>query len=194
MNEWITMKARNTLLLIFFISAFPLVAACATYFLWQPTKRMNHGDLLKPTTVPVSAMTTAEGGSFDLTTLRGKWIMVQMDASTCDERCRTKLYTMRQIRVAQGKDMLRLERVWLLTDDKLPLPELLKEHEGIRVVRAAGSPLLAALKLQTPVDSTASIYMIDPMGNLMMRFPQSTDPVGMIKDLNRLLRPGRIGA
>jgi hypothetical protein len=99
---------------------------------------------------------------------------------------------MRQIRLAQGKDMVRLERVWLISDDSRPPPDLLAEYEGILVVRAAGSEVLAALP--APADRAAHLYVVDPQGNLMMRFPEKPDPTRMIKDLQRLLRPSRIGA
>lgn len=186
------MKPRTTLILIAFVAAFPLVAAYVAYYVWQPEKRMNHGDLITPTPLPAGPLKTLEGAAFDFTAMKGKWILLHADAGACDERCRYKLYAMRQVRTAQGKDMDRVERVWLVTDDALPAPGLLTEYEGTHVVRAAGSPLLAALP--APRDRAAHLYVVDPMGNLMMRFPENPDPRGIIKDLGRLLRPGRIGA
>jgi class 3 adenylate cyclase len=88
--------------------------------------------------------------------------------------------------------MVRLERAWLLSDDLRPAPNLLAEHEGTLVIRAAGSEVLAAFP--APVDRAAHLYVVDPQGNLMMRFPEKPDPTRMIKDLQRLLRPSRIGA
>lgn len=186
------MKARTTLLLIAAVCALPAIAAFVGYYVWQPTRRMNHGELLAPAPMPSAALPTAEGGVFDLAAMRGKWILLQVDTGACGEPCRLKLYTMRQVRIAQGKDMARIERVWLLSDTAQPAPGLLSEYEGTRVVRAAGSPLLAALP--APRDRAAHLYVIDPMGNLMMRFPEQPDPSRIIKDLGRLLRPGRIGA
>lgn len=186
------MKARTTLILIALVAAFPPVAAYVAYYVWQPEKRMNHGDLIAPTQLPAGPLKTLEGAAFDFAAMKGKWILLHADAGACDERCRSKLYSMRQVRTAQGKDMVRVERVWLLSDDVPPVPGLLAEYEGTLVVRAAGSPLLAALP--APRDRAAHLYVVDPMGNLMMRFPENPDPGGIIKDLGRLLRPGRIGA
>jgi hypothetical protein len=185
-------KARTTLILIAFVAAFPLVAAYVAYYLWQPEKRMNHGDLITPTPLPAGPLKTLDGTAFDLAAMKGKWLLLQAAAGACDERCRNRLYTMRQVRIAQGKDMARVERVWLLTDEAPPASGLLVEYEGTLVVRAAGSPLLAALP--APRDRSAHLYVVDPMGNLMMRFPEDPSPQGIIKDLGRLLRPGRIGA
>lgn len=184
------MKNKTTLFLIAAVSAFPLVAACFAYYFWQPEKRMNHGELIAPTRLPSAALPTLEGGSFDLASLKGQWILLQVDGGACDELCRSRLYTLRQVRLAQGKDMDRLARVWLISDTQRPPANLLADYEGTRVVLAAGSPLLAAL----PTTSPGHLYVIDPMGNLMMRYGENPNPSGIIKDLGRLLRPARIGA
>jgi hypothetical protein len=186
------MKARTTLILIALVAAFPPVAAFVAYYFLQPEKRMNHGDLVAPIPLPAGQLQTLEGGAFDFAMLKGKWILLHADSGACGERCRAKLYAMRQVRTAQGKDMLRVERVWLLTDEVPPAPALLAEYEGTLVVRAAGSPLLAVLP--APGDRAAHLYVVDPMGRLMLRFPEKPDPRGMIRDMERLLRPGRIGA
>jgi len=184
------LKGKTTILLIAAVSAFPLLAACIAYYYWQPEKRMNHGELLAPTRLPNAALPTLEGGSFELASLKGQWILLQVDGGVCDERCRGRLYTMRQVRLAQGKDMTRLERVWLISDTQRPAGSVLTDYAGTRVVLAAGSPLLAAL----PASSPGHLYVIDPMGNLMMRYGENPDPSRIIKDLGRLLRPARIGA
>ena len=153
---------------------------------------MNHGDLLPPTPLPAKPLPLLSGGEVRFEQMKGKWLLLQIDSGSCDARCREKLYAMRQIRLAQGKDMVRLERVWLLSDDSSPAPDLLAEYAGTLVVLAAGSEALAAFR--APVDHASHLYVVDPQGNLMMRFPEKPDPTRMIKDLQRLLRPSRIGA
>lgn len=187
------MKEQKWVILgIGLVSAFPIVAALFFYYVSPPAGRMNHGDLLQPTPLPEQAMPLLPGGEFHFGQMKGRWLLVQIDSGSCAAHCREKLYSMRQIRLAQGKDMVRLERVWLVSDTGIPAPELLKEFEGTLVVRAAGSPLLAAFP--APADRAAHLYVIDPQGNLMMRFPENPEPTRMIKDLQRLLRPSRIGA
>ncbi len=186
------MKGKTTIFLIAAVSAFPLLAACFAYYFWQPEKRMNHGELLAPAPLPSAALPTLEGGSFDLASLKGQWILLQVDGGACDEPCRGRLYTLRQVRLAQGKDMGRLERVWLISDTQRPPANLVADYEGTRVVLAAGSPLLAALPISG--EHAGHLFVIDPMGNLMMRYGEKPDPGGIIKDLGRLLRPARIGA
>lgn len=185
-------KQKLIVLGIGLVSVFPIVAALYFYYVAPPAGRMNHGDLLQPARLPAKPLPLLSGGEFRFEQMKGKWLLLQIDSGDCDARCREKLYAMRQIRLAQGKDMVRLERVWLLTDDGRPAPDLLVEYEGTLVVRAAGSEALAAFP--APADRNAHLYLVDPQGNLMMRFPEKPDPTRMIKDLQRLLRPSRIGA
>ncbi|MBK6632586.1 MAG: hypothetical protein IPG33_16960 [Betaproteobacteria bacterium] len=185
-------KQKLVVLAVALVSAFPMVATLYFYFVSPPEGRMNHGDLLQPAPLSGAPLRLMDGEAFRFEQLRGKWLLLQIDSGDCDARCRDKLYAMRQVRLAQGKDMVRLERVWLLSDRQSPAPDLLAEYEGTRVVVAEGSEALAAFP--APVDRAAHLYVVDPQGNLMMRFPEKPDPTRMIKDLQRLLRPSRIGA
>jgi cytochrome oxidase Cu insertion factor (SCO1/SenC/PrrC family) len=185
-------KQKLIVLGVGLVSVFPIVAALFFYYVAPPEGRMNHGDLLQPAPLSAKPLTLLSGGEFRFEQMKGKWLLLQIDSGNCEARCREKLYAMRQIRLAQGKDMVRLERVWLLSDDSRPAPDLMVEYEGTLVVRAAGSEALAAFS--APADRAAHLYVVDPQGNLMMRFPEKPDPTRMIKDLQRLLRPSRIGA
>lgn len=185
-------KQKLIVLGVGLVSALPLVAALFFYYVAPPASRMNHGDLLPPTPLPAIQLHLFSGEAFSFGQMKGKWLLLQIDSGDCATRCREKLHAMRQIRLAQGKDMVRLERVWLLSDDSRPAPDLLEEYAGTLAIRAADSGVLAAFPAQA--DRAAHLYVVDPQGNLMMRFPEKPDPTRMIKDLQRLLRPSRIGA
>ena len=164
---------RNKLLLIGLVCAAPLVLGTAAYlFGWSPGRPGNYGELIEPQTVSLESVAA----------LRGKWVLVSADAAACDAYCEKKLYFMRQVRRAQGKDMERIERLWLVSGAGAPRAELLAAIEGTRVVA-----------LEDPAFSREHIYLVDPLGNLMLRFPRDPDPKRIIKDLNRLLKYSRIG-
>ena len=176
---------------MFGIAAAPFALAWLAYLYWQPEQRMNHGELIEPRQLPGAPLVTREGESFRLEALRGKWVLVHADSGACADPCRRQLYYMRQVRLAQGANRDRIERVWLLTDDTPPAAELAPLLDGVEVVRAKGSALLAALPAaRAPSDH---VYVVDPLGNLMLRFPRDPDPKRMIKDLQRLLKVSRIG-
>ena len=117
--------------------------------------------------------------------------LLMVDAGGCDEFCRRKLFTLRQLRLTQGKDMERIERAWLLSDDVTPSADVVSAYAGTWIVRAAGSELLRQLPAARSLSD--HIYVIDPLGNLVLRYARDADPVGIIKDLARLLKISRIG-
>jgi hypothetical protein len=98
---------------------------------------------------------------------------------------------MRQVRLMQKTEMERIERVWLIDDDKIPKSGILKDFKGTVLINAKGSEMLKAIPAK--ISQHDHIYMIDPLGNLMMRFPKDVDPSRMAKDLKRLLKISQIG-
>jgi hypothetical protein len=164
------------------LGAFFILPMVASWFVWRfdlvSGTTGNYGTLVPPR--PVLAAPAAP--------LKGRWVLVQFDGGACGERCERKLYIMRQLRRAQGKDMQRVERLWLLTDSAQPRAELLAAIEGTVIAPApAGGDF--------PAEGSVldHIYLVDPLGNLMMRFPRDPDPSRMIKDLQRLLKVSRFG-
>ena len=171
------MSPKAKIGLIFAICAAPIVLGTAAYYFgWVEGKTGNYGELLPPRSLDTPAFTA----------LRGKWVLVTLDAAACDARCEKKLYVVRQVRRAQGAGAERIERLWLVTDGGRPRAELLAAIEGSHVERSAESGMF-------PGDPLAQIYLVDPLGNLMMRYPADADPSRMIKDLERLLKVSRIG-
>ena len=184
-------RGRRVALLILALSAAPTVAAWLAFFVWPPQSRTNYGELIEPRPLSDPEMRRLDGNAFRLSQLRGRWLLLQVDSGSCGEACRRKLVYMRQARLALGKDAERLERVWLLDDAAEPPPGLLREHEGLNVVRAVGGSFLA--ELPGSGSPPGYIYVVDPRGTLMLRFPGELDPRRMLKDLARLLKASRIG-
>jgi cytochrome oxidase Cu insertion factor (SCO1/SenC/PrrC family) len=174
---------------ILVVCALPLLAALAAYFLFPPAGRVNYGELVEPRPLPVVRLERLDGRAFSLGELRGKWVMLHVDAPECGAPCQAKLFNMRQSRLAQGNNAERIERVWLVAGGGVLPPELARLYEGMVLARAAPE-LVAALP---GTDARGQVYLIDPRGNLMLRFPADADPKRMIKDLQRLLKYSGIG-
>lgn len=174
-------RARVKLAGLALFFAAPFALAWLAYLLdWAPGTSSNYGTLITPAQ-PVAGA--------PLEALRGKWVLVSFDAAACDAYCERKLYFMRQVRRAQGKNQGRVERLWLLTDGARPRPALLEAIEGTHIAPAGG------LARAFPAEAAPSdhIYVVDPLGNLMMRYPREPDPSRMLKDLQRLLRVAGFG-
>jgi len=182
---------RTTLWLILAVCVAPFVASILAYLWWEPEARVNYGELLPAGPLPTAQLVLTNGSFFDFAQLRGKWVFVTVDSGACNEYCRQKLWKIRQVRRAQGKYMERIERVWLISDGGKPDAQLLKEYEGTYAAVAAGSAILG--KLPFAGAQRDHIYLIDPLGNLMMRWPKDADPSRMRKDLVRLLKVSQIG-
>ena len=182
---------RINLWLIGALCAAPVVASYIAFYVMPPAGHVNYGELMDARSLPRAPLRLVDGSAFELGRLRGKWLLLMVDSGRCDENCWRKLFTLRQLRLAQGKDMERIERVWLIDDDAQPARVLASDYEGTWQVRAAGSELLR----QLPVASALAdhIYVVDPHGNLVLRYARDADPVRIIKDLARLLRASRIG-
>ena len=165
---------KNKVLLIGLVCAAPLVFGTLAYvYKWDVGSAANYGELIPPR--PLS------GPPFDR--LRGKWLLVAVDSAACDAWCEKKLYYLRQLRRAQGKDMDRVVRLWVVTEGGAPRAELLQAFEGTEVFHANH-----AFVHRFPGNAVDYLYLVDPLGNLMMRWPRDADPSKMLKDLQRLLK------
>jgi len=183
-------RGRRIAFVILALCAAPTVAAWLAYFAWQPQSRLNYGELIEARAISDPELRRLDGSPFRLSQLRGRWVLLQIDSGACAEGCGRKLLYMRQVRLAQGRDAERIERVWLLADGVPPDAALLRDHEGLRVARAPG-PLLA--EFPAARSPYYHIYLLDPLGNLMLRFPSDPDAQRMVKDLARLLKASRVG-
>jgi cytochrome oxidase Cu insertion factor (SCO1/SenC/PrrC family) len=186
---------RWKLFAVLAVCASPLIASYLTYYVIKPEGRTNYGALIDPRAYPMPQLNTAalDGAPANLQQFKGKWIMMIADGGECQEACRKRLHDMRQLRLAQGKDMDRIERVWLITD-KQPLDTvLMREYDGTHMLRSDAQAVKSWLPSDQASAYTDHIYMIDPLGNLMMRFPKDADPNKIKKDLAKLLKASRIG-
>jgi len=169
---------RAKLALIFAVCAAPFVLAWLAHEEgWTPRRAANYGELVEPRRL--------EG---PLGPLRGKWVLVTFDAAACPSACERKLYIVRQVRLALGKDAARIERLWLVTDGGQPSARLVAAMEGARI---AGTTI--EVQRAFPGEVRTHIYVVDPLGNLMMRYAADADPSRVIKDLERLLKYSSIG-
>ena len=182
---------RINLVLIFAVFAVPLIAAYLSYYVWPPKGRLNYGELIDPKTMPDVALRDAEGKEFSLSTLRGKWIMLSVDSADCDEACDQKLFLMRQTRISMTKEMNRIERVLLLRGDAKATAELAKKYPGMHILSGANDSLLNTFP--GAPNAADHIYLVDPVGQVMMRYVKNPDATGIRRDLTRLLSVSQVG-
>ena len=131
------------------------------------------------------------GQDVPLRSLRGQWLLLSVSGGACDKTCENNLYFQRQLRETQGKDKDRIDRVWLITDEA-PIPSSLRPAlQQAQILRIDAATLQAWLKPAAGQALQDHIYVVDPMGNWMMRFPAHMDvhtASSARRDLERLMR------
>jgi hypothetical protein len=188
-----TMSGRLKMFLVLLACAAPVLASYFTYYVIRPEGRSNYGTLVQPTrTWPADMpLRTLDGQSVDAKSLRQQWLLVVVGGGACDEACLQRLYMQRQLRQMLGKERDRLDKVWLIPDEA-PLPALVKEGLGglepVVALRAPAAAVAAWLQPDAGQRVEAHLYLVDPMGEWMMRFPAQPEPARVKRDLERLLR------
>ncbi|MCB1908703.1 MAG: hypothetical protein KDH15_15145 [Rhodocyclaceae bacterium] len=172
-------SGRATLVLLAAVCTLPVIASYVAYYLWRPADRVNYGELIPLTPMPAQLAAAVPE-------IRGRWTLVYATRGACDAACEQALYYMRQVRTAQGEHMERVERLWLRAGDMPPRSGLLDGHEGLIVAEVDGA-------LMARLPGLDHVLLLDPLGNLMMKFPADPDPKKMIRDLARLLKYSRSG-
>jgi hypothetical protein len=198
-----TTAGRWKMLAVLAVCAAPVVASYLTYYVIRPETRRNFGELVAQRALPAVAAMNLDGASLPLRSLRGQWLLVSVAGGDCDAACERHLYLQRQLRESLGKDKDRVDWVWLVADGKAvrdALRPALAQATVLRVAEAQLGQWLAPAPGRALADH---LYLVDPMGNWMMRFPAELDLASAPKakrDLERLLRasaswdqPGREG-
>ena len=163
-------RARAALIASLFLA--PIVASLAVYRFGHPQPTANYGELILP-----PARAPLQLGEF-----AGRWVLVTADSAACGEACRTKLYAMRQVRLALGRNASRVARVLLVDDGRVLDAGIRAADPGLGVFGTDGAPI-----------ERSHIYLSDPHGNVMMRWPSNPDLRRMYQDLERLLKASQIG-
>jgi hypothetical protein len=193
------LRARNlrTLALLAGLFLLPLALAFCAYYgsSWRPAGSVNHGRLISPPRPlpPATLPQLLPPAAAVAAPLRDKWTLVYIGAGDCDAHCRQGLAVMRDARLALNSDMTRVARVFLVTGGCCAREFLASEHPGLLVLdadSAAAAPLLAAFPDTARADT---LFVVDPLGNLMMSYDARRNSRGLLEDLQKLLRLSHIG-
>lgn len=189
-----TRRGRLKMLAVWAVCAAPVVASYLTFYVFRPQGgQAAYGALIMPArAMPLDANTMPladlDGRAVNAASLKGQWLLVAVAGGSCDARCEKHLYLQRQLREMLGRDKDRLDRVWLIPDRAQVRPELLASLKGAWVLRSSEVGLKGWLTPDPGQALDAHLYLIDPRGDWMMRFPADADAKGIKKDLARLMK------
>lgn len=183
---------RLKMLLIWAVCAAPVVASYLSYYVVKPQGRINHGTLITPPKPMAAelglAFTDLQGQAVAPQALQGQWLLVSVAGGACDAACERQLYLQRQLREVLGRDKDRVDRVWLIPDQAEVRPALLPALAQAWTLRVDAARLSQWLQADAGQTLSSHLYLVDPRGDWMMRFPADADPVRIKKDLMRLLK------
>lgn len=184
-------SSRRTLLILIGLTVVPAVAAWVMYFFFPPSDRMNYGTLVNVRPLPDVALADVSGKPASLKSLRGKWLLISVEPPQCTGICEKNLAALNTARTLQNREQDRIVRVWLMTGEGAPGESAAKLTSNVRIFRVAPEAVSAVLANEpNPIGHS---FVVDPLGNLVLRYPPQPDPKKISKDLKRLLRASNIG-
>jgi hypothetical protein len=165
-------SGRLKMLLVLAVCAAPVIASYFTFYVLRPAGRTNFGVLVQPQRpLPELAVQGLDGKPVEMVSLRGQWLILSVAHAACDATCEATLFLQRQLRAGLGKDKDRVDWVWLIDDDAPVPPAMLPRLEGSTTLRIPGQTVAQWLGDNAAGPLYGAIYLVDPLGNYMMRFP-----------------------
>ena len=188
-----TVTGRLKMLLVLAICAAPVIASYLAFYVIRPDGRTNYSELITPLR-PLPAdlpLTDLKGAAVKADSLKGQWLLVVVSGGACDAVCEKHLWLQRQLRETLGREKDRLDKVWLIADDAPPRAQTLdaiRTNTEITMLRVPKGALSAWLAPAAGRALTDHLYVIDPLGNWMMRSPAEPEPGKLKRDVEKLLR------
>jgi hypothetical protein len=191
-DEKRTRAGRWKMLAVLLVCASPVIASYLTYYVIRPEGRRNHGELIQPQRIlPAMEVSKLNGDKVALNSLKGQWLLVSVADAACDEACQKHLYFQRQLRESLGKEKDRIDWVWLATGEAPVDDKLMPALSQATVLRVSSQSISEWLQPAAGRQLSEHLYVVDPMGNWMMRFPPGIELAAAAKakkDLDRLLK------
>jgi hypothetical protein len=186
-------SGRWRMLLVLLACAAPVVASYLTYYVIRPEGRTNYGTLITPTRSLPDGLVLHDlaGHRVAPASLRGQWLLLIVGGGACDPVCEQHVYFQRQLREMLGRERERVDRVWLITDDATPSAALQTAANAtgpLTLLRTQREAVARWLEPQAGHRLEDHVYLVDPLGEWMMRLPAEPDPARAKRDLDRLLR------
>lgn len=192
-------RSRKQVWVLIAVFFAPLILAFLLYYGLgvRPPGSTNKGDLIHPpVTLPEIELPGAAEQNLPANVLRGKWTLVFIGDGACDNRCREALTLMRQTRLALNDDITRVQRLFLSTGNCCDSNYLDQEHRGLllgRIDNPAGRAWLETFPDAAEATTHGRIYLVDPLGNLMMKYEPDAPQKALLEDLKKLLKLSHIG-
>lgn len=185
-------RGRWQMLAVVAVCAAPVIASYFTFYVIKPGEgAAAYGTLVEPRKMPAVQTTGLDGQAQALRSLAGQWLLVVVDSGRCDAACEARLFMQRQLREMTGRERDRIDKLWLVLDDapvSAPLRAALAATPAMHVLRLPRDTVAQWLQPAEGQRLEDGLYMVDPLGQWMMRWPAQAEPARVKRDIDRLLR------
>lgn len=191
-----TRRGRLLMTIVLLVCMAPVLASYLAYFVIKPDGRTNYSELVEPRgPIPSDLpLVDLKGDAVAAESLKGQWLFVVVSRAACDSRCERYLWVQRQLHETLGVDAGRVDKLWLVDDASAPRPQTLSAvaspgpASAMTVLRVQRDALVRWLRPAAGHALEDHIYIVDPMGDWMMRSPVDPDPAKLKRDVVKLLR------
>ena len=188
-----TASGRLKMLLVLLACIAPVAASYFAFYVLRPVARSNYATLIEPSReIPAALpLTDLDGRSVSASSLKGQWLIVAVGRGSCDADCEQRLFMQRQLREMTGRERDRIDKVWLVIDEAPIAPQLraaLAAAPATQVLRVPAAALQKWLQPAAGESLESHLYIVDPMGQWMMRAPRDVKPEKFKRDIDKLLR------
>lgn len=182
-------NGRKILLILALIFVLPFTVAATLHLLNLKPSGHSYGNLIQPPqALQFPSLRDAQGKAFTTQQWLKIWSVVMVDATGCAQPCQAQVHLLKQIHTSLNKDKHRLQRILLLptVPKSEALATLQKQYPDLIILGGADVEIVKFAENFNVMG--ASVYLVDPLGNLMMSYPEKMDPKGIFSDLKRLLK------
>ena len=152
----------------------------------------NYGQLVSPAIPSELTDFMSDDSDVDIAHLKGRWVLLHLDLNgQCTDSCVKSVHMLKQLNVLLNKDTERLKRVYL--DKSNGKNSTLLSKDSDLNIFSWDSNNIRELKGKVGDIEDGDMLLLDPLGNIMMRYKQDADPYGIQKDLKLLFKDSQIG-
>jgi len=186
--------------LVVLIVALPIMLASYFYMhgSFQGSAHKKHGTLLTPP-ILVSEL-LLKTSQPQRQPAKPHWTLIYFQQSPCQRQCEKRLYSLRQIHIALGKDSSRLQRVFYATQLPLKLQRKKLDGMGFHIVQGSNDSIQQLNARLSPAQrhtlttlSDGTVILVDPHGYFVLFYSKNFKPKDILSDLRHLLKLSPIG-
>lgn len=184
-------KDKKILLLLAAVFLLPFTVASTLHLLDIRPGGKSFGNLILPIVeLKIPAFTDINGEPFVNSRWNKIWSIVMIDAASCGQACEQNIDKLDRVHRSLYKEEERIQRILILKNDYdvERITQLQQKYPTLNILKVGETAQKAFVGQFDQVAPEGSIYLVDPLNNLMMYYPSDAKPKALRGDINKLLK------